>query len=89
MWRLDRPLQAEIGVCAGIGKRENQEIVLDFIKKHPAVFDVGRCVGLLSAYICSEQIAWRMISAVPVFAAVGSPDRLNATFGRVNATDSE
>ena len=34
-------LQSEIRMCAGIGKSQNEDIVLNFIDKHPVILDVA------------------------------------------------
>src|SRR5574344_992394 len=37
----ERELQSEIGMRAGVGKGENQDVVFDLIKEHPVVLDVA------------------------------------------------
>ena len=33
--------QSEIRMCAGIGKSQNEDIVLKLVDKHPIIFDVA------------------------------------------------
>ena len=48
--------QSEIRMCAGIGKSQNEDVVLNLVDKHPIIFDV--------AIAKSDKIAGKRMVAI-------------------------